>query len=169
MPGAIQRFPGALLPLLSIKAAETPRVLLDGELATVDMLPLYLCDRQEVVSQTLVGITNPSQQSIPVPAGEYWWVYGINAIASNISAPATIKLSCGVATPGQPGNPLAMGAMVTPATSVATETYYIPAVVPPILLLPPGSFVYAACVVDPGVPTFDLTCRALIARLSPNS
>lgn len=161
----IQRFPQGLLPALGIKASETPAVLDQRVAPSLEMMPFYLADRLETLSGTNAGITNPAVAQLQVPAGEYWWVWAINAIANNISAPgANIQLYCGVQTPDGAGPALA--SMVAPVASIATQSYHLGAVPPGGLLLRPGCFVFAGQDCDPGAQTFDLVVRCLFARLS---
>jgi len=164
----IQRFPAGLLPALGIKASETPTSLMEEVQPGVDMLPFYLADRLETISATTVGVTSVTTVSVQVPSGEYWWLWAINAIAATISAPgANMQLNCGVQTPDGSGPTLA--AMLAPVVSIAGQQFHLSAVPPQGLLLRPGCFVFAGTEVDPGAQTFDLTVRALFARLTPNS
>lgn len=168
MNGAIQRFPGALLALLTIKASETPVSLEETVGASLEMLPFYVADRLESVSNKLVGTTTVGAfVQVPVPTGEYWLLWNVTAIVDNISAPASIKALCGYNTPDGVG--ITLGSMTAPVVSVAGEQFHVPGMAPQGLLLRPGSFVFAAIDVDPGAPTLDLTVRAAIARLSASS
>lgn len=161
MKGSIQRFPSALLPLLSIKAAETPSALDDTVVPTLDMLSLYLADRWEVVTATTAGLSAVGQIGIPVPAGEYWYVHSVEAIGSNPTVGGNIQLTCGIAdTAGLLYN---LNSMPAPTVSIATQGFSITARYDQFLRS--GMQVFAGTLVDPGAGTVDLLVRAWVARL----
>lgn len=166
MKGVVQRFPAGLLPLLSIKESETPHLLSEEMGASLEMSPFFLSDRIEVQTASAVAQTAPAQFFLPVPAGEYWWLYNVSIIGNNISAPgASVQLGCGIAD--QAGGLAWLGAMLTPTVSVAGQAIVVPASVPVPILLKPGMQIFGSMLVDPGAQTVDLTLRALVSRLSP--
>lgn len=167
LKGLIQRFPSGLLPLLGIKASETPTLFGDEVGPSLDMLPLYIADRLEIVSATSAGVSASNAITLlPVPAGEFWYVHSMMALAVNVTAGSVVKLSVGVANPG--GGVAQLSADQQPsAASLAAETYARPALPGTPLLLPSGWQIAASTLCDPGVGSLDLIARALIARLQP--
>lgn len=166
MKPAIQRFPAALLPLLSIKAGDTPPVLDEIVGPGLEMLPFYVADRLETSVASSLALSAVGSILIPVPSGEYWWLYAVNAVASNITAASSVMLGCGVQTPE--GNAIYLGSMDAPTVSVAGQAFAVPGPVPgPGLLLRPGCNLFAQTLVDPGAGTLDLFVRGFFARLSP--
>lgn len=166
MKSLIQRFPAALLPLLSIKASDTPPLMDDTVAPSLDMSPFYLTDRLEVQSASALGISSVTGASIVVPAGEYWWLFSAAATANNITAGSSLKLSIGIGDTA--GLQCALNAMGAIVASVAGETFIVAANAPVPILLRPGFSILASTLVDPGAGTLDLYCRALVARLTPN-
>ena len=161
MPGLIQRFPGALLPLLSIKEGETPRTLADVVLPSLEMFQLYTAERLEVVAANVAAISAVQVVLLPVPAGEFWYVHSLQAVASTITVGSSVKLSCGITD--RAGANVQSEAMLAPVVSIAGELFSVQAQIETIL--PPGFNLFASTLVDPGAGTLDLACRALIARL----
>jgi len=163
MAGIIQRFPAALLPMLSIKSTETPPSLGEQVMPGLEMAPFYLAERQEVVTLTQAAVTTATSVFLPVPAGEYWWLYNVSAIASAITVASNVQLAVGVADPAQQSY---WGGMTAPVVAIAGQAFVVPALAPQPLLLRPGMRLFAATLVPP--TQLDLTVRAIVARLTPN-
>lgn len=167
MKPQIQRFPAALLPLLSIKASETPQVFDEQVAASLEMLPFYAADRLEVTGGQSLAVTTPLQAITTVPQGEYWYLYALSASCNNITAGSNVRLACGVVD--QSSNAVRLGAMASTVVSAAGDAFSVPGTVGPPLILKPGMGVFAETLIDPGAGTLDLYCRALIARFSPGN
>jgi hypothetical protein len=166
MKGLIQRFPSGLLALLNIKSDETPRLLEETLAGSLDLEKYYLSERLEVVTATLVGTTLQINQTIPVPAGESWFLYGVHAIASSITAASSVMLGCGIQDSS--GNAFLLNGMTAPVVTVAGQLVSIVGQPSQPIILKPGMAVFAGTQMDPGAGTLDLQCRALIARLNPS-
>lgn len=162
--GQIQRFPGALLPLLSIKSDETPHLIGNTVSPGLEMFPFYVAERLEVVTASSAGLSAIGSILLPVPTGEYWYVETVMALASNVTAASAIKLTCGYTD--RAGANIQVAGMGAPVASVATELFTVQNVVK--LLLPPGFQLFASQIVEPGAGTLDLSVRAMIARLQPS-
>lgn len=165
--GFIQRFPSALLPLLNIKSEETPRQLEEVVQGGLEMLPFYAADRLEVRQITQAGASAVNTIiSIPVPAGEFWLVHSVMALALNVTAGAVVKLSVGVSNPS--GAVAQLGAHQSPIVAAAGELFALPALPGTPLLLPSGwNLVASMLQATGGATTLDLYCRALVARFTP--
>lgn len=167
MKAAIQRFPQGLLPLLTIKASETPHDLEDAVRPTLDMLNFYTADRLEEVAASQTLVTTLTSAIIPVPANEYWLLFGINAIATVIGVGAVVKLSCGIAAEVGGTSYFFGSNNVAVTTTVAGELVIVPGPLPAPVLLKPGSQIFASNMIVPGGATsYTLNCRALIGRFS---
>jgi hypothetical protein len=162
--GRIQRFPGALLPLLSIKSDETPQILGGRVDPSLEMFPFYVSERLEVVAASSNGLSAIGSILLPIPLGEFWYVETVMALASNVTAASAIKLTCGYTD--RAGSNIQVAAMTAPVASVATELFTVQDVVK--LVLPPGFQLFASQIVEPGAGTLDLSVRAMIARLQPS-
>lgn len=164
--GLIQRFPAGLLPLLSIKESEAPDSLAGVVAPALEMLPFYVADRLETKVATTAGVSSSGAVvSTPVPAGEYWWLYAMNAQASNVGVGSLVQIGCGIQTPE--GNVVYFGSMLAPTTSIAGQTFSVPGAFPVPVIARPGCVLFAATFVDPGATTIDLSVSVLFARLSP--
>jgi len=166
MKGLIQQFPSALLPLLNIKASETPPVLDETVQPTLEMLPFYTADRLETLAASQTLVATLTSAVLTVPTNEYWILYGLNAIATVIGVGALVKLSCGF-SPNQDGISYFLGSDnrgVT--TTVAGELVIVPGPCAVPFILRPGSVIFASNMVVPGGAfTYTLNCRAEICRL----
>jgi len=159
----IQRFPAALLPLLSIKGSETPTSLGDSVQPTLEMLPFYLAERAEVQTISQATVSSALVLTLPVPAGEYWYVWWMEAIAQNITVGSNVQLATGVADLG--GGLVNVNSMNAPVVSIAGQAFALTGAGP--ILLKPGMSLFASTLVDPGAGSLDLVCRGLVARLTP--
>lgn len=164
MRGKIQRFPAALLPLLSIKASETPPELEQFVAPGLEMMPSYVADRMEIQTATVNGITTATfAASIAVPAGEYWYLQNLSGFASNITAASNVQLGLGVADPTN--NNTYVAGHDAQHVSIAGQRFQISWDPAFPLLLRPGMILTGGTLVAP--TSLDFTLRALVARLTP--
>lgn len=163
MKGLIQRFPAALLPLLSIKASETPPALDDVVSPSLEMLPAYAADRFEIQSAFAAGIVaqNVNAAPITVPAGEYWLVQQLCCIASNITVASNVQLAAVIIDPA--GVTTYVAAQDAQHASIAGQIFAVSWDGP--VLLRPGMKLSGGTLVAP--TSVDITVRALVARFSP--
>jgi len=161
----IQRFPQALLPLLSIKASATPNFIAQEVQCGLDLMASYLADRLEVQGAAQSAVSAPTTLTITVPAGEYWYLFNLSSSATAITAGSVVSLAVGIGDPSGANSYLASSDL-TPAT-IATQSVVLAAGQSIPILLKPGMRLIGQLLVDPGVGTVDLDVRALVARLSP--
>lgn len=161
----IQRFPSALLPLLSIKSSDTPAELLQQVQPGLELLPFYLADRLETQVGLLAGVTTAGAEiTQTVPAGEYWYIWNLAATAQAITVGSNVQLSVGYRSPANLGP--AIAAMQAPVVSIAGQTISLPGIPPAGLLLGPGCVIFASTLVAP--TQLDLRVWVVAARLRPN-
>ena len=161
----IQRFPQGLLPLLSIKASDTPETLEQSVSPSLDMMPFYIAERLEVVNAVQAAVTTATFLYTQVPAGEYWYLYNVSAAATTITVGSNVQLVCGISDQAKTNSYL--GGMTSPTISVAGQSIVNTGSVPIPTLLKPGMWIFAGTLVAP--TQLDLTLRALIARLAVSS
>lgn len=163
MKGLIQRFPAGLLPLLTIKASETPQALDESVGAGLELAPFYLAERLEVVTQTQAGISTVTFSYVTVPANEYWWLYTVSAAATNITVGSSVELTVGIGD--QAGVNSYLNSMNAPrVTTTAAESVVVTGAPSQPLLLKPGMRIFGGTLFAP--TSIDLVIRALISRLS---
>lgn len=98
MPGAIQRYPQGLIPLLGMQTSgDTPKDLAPLLQATIEIGDYYARDRIEhsvTNAGTITGISIFSASSIP--AGETWLVYDISVHINPLAAATEIRPRLGI-------------------------------------------------------------------------
>ena len=164
MKGLIQRFPAALLPMLSIKASETPPLLDEVLSPSLDMLAAYVADRMEIQTNSVAGVTavgNPC--IITVPSGEYWYVQNVSLSAANITLGSNVQMALSIADTANVTTYL--NAHDAQHVSIAGQQFYLGWDCSLPLLLRPGMKIQGGVAVAP--TSLDLILRAFVARLSP--
>lgn len=92
----IQRIPRGLLDLLGLRGyGDTPHLLGQNLVGTVDLSPLYLLDRQETIitnTNNLAGVGFYQTAAIgEVPEGEMWILSNVTALSNALAAGNIIR------------------------------------------------------------------------------
>lgn len=140
MPTKIQRVPQGLLPLLGAFGGETPPVLADQVLATVDILQLY--GLTQVQRQFASNGALAEGGSLAITLTSWCVLFGANfnitKTATMTALSANITIFRGGAAAGPNGWQVAFG-QFSPFGATETGGVVVPWVAPYPLLCPPGT------------------------------